>query len=169
MTFRVLIIDDDEKLNQLLTDYLGKMGFIIACLKAFWGCFLPVSSSCSMWATNCDPLWHAWKLHLNSFRKIHPVKFTHRRAGNGADGNGDFRNCFLKSKHGQLNREKTDLVKLIQGSCLAFKGTCTGDSFWKCSGNVSGFRRRGTNTNRIEKFIGQWAKIFKCGKCAGLN
>lgn len=48
MTFRVLIIDDDEKLNQLLTDYLGKMGFTIACLKAFWRCFLPVSSSCSM-------------------------------------------------------------------------------------------------------------------------
>ena len=36
MTFRVLIIDDDEKLNQLLTDYLGEMGFVIACLKAFW-------------------------------------------------------------------------------------------------------------------------------------
>ena len=48
MTFRVLIIDDDEKQNQLLTDYLGKMGFTIVCLKAFWGCFLPVSSSCSM-------------------------------------------------------------------------------------------------------------------------
>ena len=28
----------------------------------------------------------------------------------------------LKSELGQLNREKTDLVKLIQGSCLAFKG-----------------------------------------------
>ena len=27
MTTRVLIIDDDEKLNKLLTDYLGKMGF----------------------------------------------------------------------------------------------------------------------------------------------
>ncbi|SVD19848.1 uncharacterized protein METZ01_LOCUS372702, partial [marine metagenome] len=24
---RLLIIDDDEKLNKLLTDYLGKMGF----------------------------------------------------------------------------------------------------------------------------------------------
>ena len=47
MTFRVLIIDDDVKLNQLLTDYLGKMGFTIACLKAFWGCFLPGNSSCS--------------------------------------------------------------------------------------------------------------------------
>ena len=35
----------------------------------------------------------------------------------------------LKSEHGQLNREKTDLVKLIQGSCLAFKRTCSGDSF----------------------------------------
>ena len=42
MTSRVLIIDDDEKLNQLLTDYLGKMGFTIVCLKAFWRCFLPV-------------------------------------------------------------------------------------------------------------------------------
>ena len=75
----------------------------------------------------------------------------------------------LKSEHGQLNREKADLVKLIQGSCLAFKGTGTGDSFWKCSGNVSGFRRLGTNTNRVEKFIGQCAKIFKCGKCSGRN
>jgi len=28
----------------------------------------------------------------------------------------------LKSEHGQLNREKTALVKLIQGSCLALKG-----------------------------------------------
>ena len=37
MTFRVLIIDDDEKLNQLLTDYLGKMGFTIAFMKAFLG------------------------------------------------------------------------------------------------------------------------------------
>ena len=35
----------------------------------------------------------------------------------------------LKSEHDQLNREKTNLAKLIQGSCLAFKGTCTGDSF----------------------------------------
>ena len=41
MTFLVLIIDDDEKLNQLLTDYLGKMGFTIACLKAFWSCYMP--------------------------------------------------------------------------------------------------------------------------------
>ena len=75
----------------------------------------------------------------------------------------------LKSEHDQLNREKTNLAKLIQGSCLAFIRTCTGDSFWKCSGNVSGFRRRGTNTNRIEKFIGQCAKIFKCGKCSSRN
>jgi len=35
----------------------------------------------------------------------------------------------LKSEHDQLNREKTNLAKLIQGSCLAIKGTCTGDSF----------------------------------------
>ena len=35
----------------------------------------------------------------------------------------------LKSEHGQLNREKTDLVKLIQGSCLAFKGYAPGIRF----------------------------------------
>ena len=35
----------------------------------------------------------------------------------------------LKSDHGQLNREKTDLVKLIQGSCLAFKGHAPGIRF----------------------------------------
>ena len=35
----------------------------------------------------------------------------------------------LKSEHGQLNREKTDLVKLIQGSCLAFKGHAPGIRF----------------------------------------
>ena len=29
MTSRILIIDDDEKLNRLLTDYLGKMGFTV--------------------------------------------------------------------------------------------------------------------------------------------
>ena len=35
----------------------------------------------------------------------------------------------LKSEHGQLNREKTDLVKLIQGSYLAFKGHAPGIRF----------------------------------------
>ena len=35
MTFRVSIIDDDEKLNQLLTDYLGEVGITIVCLKVF--------------------------------------------------------------------------------------------------------------------------------------
>ena len=35
----------------------------------------------------------------------------------------------LKSEHGQLNREKTDFVKLIQGSCLAFKGHAPGIRF----------------------------------------
>ena len=33
------------------------------------------------------------KAALEFILKIHPVKFTHRCAGNGADGNGDFRNC----------------------------------------------------------------------------
>ena len=37
--------------------------------------------------------------------------------------------AWLKSEHGQLNREKTDLVKLIQGSCLAFKGYAPGIRF----------------------------------------
>ena len=32
----------------------------------------------------------------------------------------------LKSEHGQLNREKTDLVKLIHGSCLALKDMLRG-------------------------------------------
>ena len=120
MTFRVLIIDDDEKLNQLLTDYLGKMGFTIACLKAFWRCFLPVSSSCSMWATNCDPLWHAWKLHLNSFRKIHPVKFTHRCAGNGADGNGDFRNCPAEKWTWSIKSRKNGFGQTDSGIVFGF-------------------------------------------------
>ena len=35
----------------------------------------------------------------------------------------------LKSELGQLNRKKTDLVKLIQGSCLAFKGHVPGIRF----------------------------------------
>ena len=35
----------------------------------------------------------------------------------------------LKNEHDQLNREKTDLVKLIQGSCLAFKGHALGIRF----------------------------------------
>ena len=35
----------------------------------------------------------------------------------------------LKSEHGQLNREKMDLVKLIQGSCLAFIRVWSGNSF----------------------------------------
>ena len=71
----------------------------------------------------------------------------------------------LKSKHGQLNREKADLVKLIQGSCLAFKGHTPGIRFESVRETCQSFvRRRRTNTNRIEKFIGQRAKIFKmCG------
>ena len=35
----------------------------------------------------------------------------------------------LKSEHGQLNREKTNLVKQIHGSCLAFKGHAPGIRF----------------------------------------
>ena len=35
----------------------------------------------------------------------------------------------LKSEHDQLNREKTNLSKLIQGSCLAFKGHASGIRF----------------------------------------
>ena len=48
MASRILIIDDDEKLNQLLTDYLWEMGFTIVYLKAFWGGSLLGSSSYSM-------------------------------------------------------------------------------------------------------------------------
>ena len=69
----------------------------------------------------------------------------------------------LKSEHGQLNREKTDLVKLIQGSCLAFKGHAPGIRFESSTVTCQAF----VDANRIEKFIGQCAKIFKCGKCSG--
>ena len=71
----------------------------------------------------------------------------------------------LKSELGQLNREKTDLVKLIQGSCLAFKGHAPGIRFESSTETCQAF----VDANRIEKFIGQCAKIFKCGKCSGRN
>ena len=60
----------------------------------------------------------------------------------------------LKSEHGQLNREKTDLVKLIQGSCLAFKGHAPGIRFESSTETCQAF----VDANRIEKFIGQCAK-----------
>ena len=69
----------------------------------------------------------------------------------------------LKSEHDQLNREKTDLVKLIHGSCLAFKGHAQGIRFESSTETCQDF----VDANRIEKFIGQCAKIFKCGKCSG--
>ena len=73
-----------------------------------------------------------------------------------------------KSEHGQLNRKKTDLVNLIQGSCLAFKGHAPGIRFESvretCQALVDA-----EQPHRIEKFIGQCAKIFKCGKCSGRN
>ena len=71
----------------------------------------------------------------------------------------------LKSEHGQLNREKTDLVKLIHGSCLAFKGYAPGIRFESSTETCQAF----VDANRIEKFIGQCAKMFKYGKCSGRN
>ena len=55
----------------------------------------------------------------------------------------------LKSEHGQLNREKTDLVKLIHGSCLAFKGYAPGIRFESSTETCQAF----VDANRIEKFI----------------
>ena len=40
-----------------------------------------------------------------------------------------FETAQLKSEHDQLNREKTNLAKLIQRSCLAFKGHALGIRF----------------------------------------
>ena len=60
----------------------------------------------------------------------------------------------LKSEHGQLNREKTDLVKLIHGSCLAFKGHAPGIRFESSTETCQDF----VDANRIEKFISQCAK-----------
>ena len=71
----------------------------------------------------------------------------------------------LKSEHGQLNREKADLVKLIQGSCLAFKGHAPGIRFESSTETCQAF----ADANRIEKFIGQCAIILKCGKCSVRN
>ena len=55
----------------------------------------------------------------------------------------------LKSEYGQLNREKTDLVKLIRGSCLAFKAHAPGIRFE----SVRETCQASIDANRIEKFI----------------
>ena len=54
-------------------------------------------------------------------------------------------NARLKSELGQLNREKTDLVKLIQGSCLAFKGYAPGIRFESSAETCQDFVRRTRN------------------------
>ena len=141
MTFRVLIIDDDEKLNQLLT-ISEKWVLPSHVWKPSGDAFCP-------WAAlaRCDPrIAIPYDTH-ESCTWIHSEKFIRWSLLIDVQEMEQMvteilETARLKSEHGQLNREKTDLVKLIQGSCLAFVRVCSGHSFWKFYGNVSGFRWR---------------------------
>ena len=63
---------------------------------------------------------------------------------------GILETAWLKSEHGQLNREKTDLVKLIQGPCLSFKAHAPGIRFESSTVTCQAF----VDANRIENYFG---------------